>query len=126
MGILITGGTGFTGAETARLLLQEGAEGLVLFDINTSTQRLDDLADLVEVRGGDLGNFSHVLEAVQRARPRTIYHLGGMLSLPSEDDPPAAFRANAMGTFHVLEAARLLGVEQVVFASTIGYLRTGY
>jgi threonine 3-dehydrogenase len=48
-----------------------------------------------------------------------IYHLGGMLSVPSDADPAASFRANAMGTFHVLEAARLLGVAQVLFGSTI-------
>ena len=47
-----------------------------------------------------------------------IYHLGAMLSLPSERDPPAAFAANAMGTFHVFEAARLLDVKKVVFASS--------
>jgi len=119
MGTLITGGTGFIGAEIARLLLESGEEGVVVFDINPSTQRLDDIADDVEAIRGDLGNFSHVLNAVQRAEPRTIYHLGGMLSIPSDADPSAAFRANALGTFHVLEAARLLGVEQVLFSSTI-------
>jgi nucleoside-diphosphate-sugar epimerase len=29
-------------------------------------------------------------------------------------------RANALGTFHILEAARLFGVSQVLFASSIG------
>lgn len=45
---------------------------------------------------------------------------GGMLSTPSDDDPAAAFRANAMGTFHVLESAKLFEVPQVLFSSTIG------
>jgi threonine 3-dehydrogenase len=42
-----------------------------------------------------------------------------MLSVPSDADHAASFRSNAMGTFHVLEAARLFGVEQVIFSSTL-------
>jgi len=56
---------------------------------------------------------------VKESKPRVIYHLGGMLSVPSDADPQAAFRANAMGTFHVLEAARLFDVEKVLFSSTL-------
>jgi threonine 3-dehydrogenase len=120
MSVLVTGGTGFIGAEVVRLLLGKGETTLVAFDINPSTKMLDDVADRVEVVRGDLGNFSHVLNVVQRIQPKAIYHLGGMLSVPSEADPAASFRANAMGTFHVLEAARLFHVPQVFFSSTIG------
>ena len=120
MTALITGGTGFVGAEVARLLLRKGRENLAVFDINPSTARLDDAADDVEVMRGDLGNFSHVLDAVKKTKPGVIYHLGGMLSIPSDADPAAALRANALGTFHVLEAARLFDVPEVVFSSTTG------
>lgn len=119
MATLITGGTGFIGAEVGRLLLEKGETDLVLFDINPSTKRLDDIADQVKVVRGDLGNFSHVLNAVKHAQPSVIYHLGGMLSVPSDADPAAAMRANALGTFYVLEAARLFEVSQVLFSSSI-------
>ncbi len=119
MASLITGGTGFIGAEVTRLLLERGEQKPVLFDINPSLKRLDDVADRVELVRGDLGNFSHVLNAVKQANPQVIYHLGGMLSAPSDADPPAAMRANALGTFHVLEAARLFDVPQVLFSSSI-------
>jgi threonine 3-dehydrogenase len=42
-----------------------------------------------------------------------------MLSVPSEAEPSASFSANAMGTFHILEAARLFNVPQVMFSSTV-------
>lgn len=118
MNVLVTGGTGFIGAEVVRLLLSRG-EKVVAFDINPSTKLLGDVADSVEVVRGDLGNFSHVLSAVKGCKPSVIYHLGGMLSVPSDADPQASFRANAMGTFHVMEAARLFEVEKVLFSSTI-------
>ncbi len=57
-------------------------------------------------------------DTVRQTKPGAIYHLGGMLSVPSEADPQAAFRANVLGTLHVLEAARLFDVEQVIFASS--------
>jgi threonine 3-dehydrogenase len=123
MAVLITGGTGVIGAEVARLLLDQGEERVVLFDRSPSTKRLGDAAERVEVIRGDLGLFSHVLDAVQTTQPTAIYHLGAMLSLLCEADPPAAIQSNAMGTFHVLEAARLFAVPQVLFASSIGTYR---
>lgn len=119
MKALITGGTGFIGAQVAADLLDQGADKPVLFDINLNTERLGPIADQVEMVRGDVGNFSHVLDAVKRAGPDVIYHLGGMLSLPSDADPPAAFQTNAAGSFYVFEAARLFGVPQVILASTV-------
>jgi nucleoside-diphosphate-sugar epimerase len=119
MGTLITGGTGFIGAQVVRLLLEKGEKDLIVFDINPSTKLLDDVADQIQVVRGDLGNFSHVLSVVKTFRPKVIYHLGSMLSVPSDADNAASFRANAMGTFHMLEAARLFEVPQVLFSSTL-------
>ncbi len=119
MSILVTGGTGFIGAHVVRILVEKGEKGIIVFDINPSTKLLDDVADKVEVVRGDLGNFSHVLNVVKTFTPRVIYHLGGMLSVPSDADNAASFRANAMGAFHVLEAAKLFEVPQVLFSSTL-------
>ena len=117
---LVTGGSGFLGAEVVRLLLERGEKRPVVFHVSSSMKRLDDVADQVEDVQGDLGNFSHVLNAVKNAKPSVIYHLGGMLSVPSDADPAAAIHANALGTFHVLEAARLFDVPKVLFSSSIG------
>lgn len=119
MSALITGGTGFVGAQIVRLLLGQGQQNLTLFDINSNTQNLDDIIDQVTFIQGDLGNANQVMDAVKKTRPDVIYHLGGMLSVPSEAEPAASFSANAMGTFHILEAARLFNVPQVMFSSTV-------
>jgi len=120
MAILVTGGTGFIGAEVVRLLLKQGEKSVVVFHISHSTKRLEDIPGQVEVVRGDLGNFSHVLNAVQRTKPSVIFHLGSMTSVPSDEDPAAAMQTNVLGTFHVLEAARLYEVPQVLFSSSIG------
>lgn len=120
MGILITGGAGFVGLEVARQLLAAGETAVTVFSRNPTPDRLGDLAGRVTAVAGDVGNFSHVLEVVKQAKPRVVYHLGAMLSVPSDADPAAAIQTNAMGTFYVLEAARLFEVEQVIFSSSVG------
>jgi threonine 3-dehydrogenase len=120
MTVMVTGATGFIGACLVRMLLESDEEGIVAFHRNPAKKNLDDLIDRISLVHGDLGIFSHVLEAVGKYRPRIIYHLGAMLTAPSDADPPSAFQANVAGTFHVLEAARLFEVEQVLFASSIG------
>lgn len=120
MTVLITGGTGLIGLEVARLLLEQGDARPVLLDLQPSSRRLGDIASRVELIRGDVGQYDHVLDAVKRVRPVVIYHLGAMLSVPCESDPAGAVRANALGTFHVLEAARLFDVPQVIFTSSIG------
>ena len=120
MATLITGGAGFVGLEVARQLLDGGETDVTVFSRNPSPARLGDLTDRVNAVAGDVGNFSHVLDVAKTTRPEVIYHLGAMLSVPSDADPASAIQTNAMGTFYVLEAARLFDVRQVIFSSSIG------
>ena len=120
MGVLVTGGTGFIGAALVRQLVERDEKDIVAFHRNPAKKTLDDVSDRVVLVQGDLGIFSHVLETVNKYRPSIIFHLGAMLTIPSDVDPPAAFQANVAGTFHILEAARLFDVKQVLFASSIG------
>ncbi|MDP6709244.1 MAG: NAD-dependent epimerase/dehydratase family protein [Alphaproteobacteria bacterium] len=120
MATLITGGAGFVGIEVARMLLDQGEKDVAVFSRNPSPERLGDLAGRVTALAGDLGTYSHVLDAVKTTGPERIYHLGAMLSVPSDADPASAIQSNAMGTFHVLEAARLFEVRQVIFSSSVG------
>ena len=101
-------------------MLADGETDITVFSRNPSARRLGDLADKVKAVAGDVGNFSHVLDVVKASKPRVIYHLGAMLSAPSDADPASAIQTNAMGTFYVLEAARLFDVEQVIFSSSVG------
>lgn len=119
MNILVTGGTGFIGAQVARILVQRG-ERPVIFDISDRKTLLKGLEDKVTIVKGDLANYSHVFNVIKDHHIEVIYHLGSMLSMPSDADPWSAFRVNAEGSFHVLEASRILGVKKVIFSSTLG------
>jgi nucleoside-diphosphate-sugar epimerase len=119
MSILITGGFGLIGSALTRTLAENGQEVWAL-DKWTGSQRFSGIEDRVKIIEADLGNFAKILEAVRVSDPKVIFHLGGMLSLPSDADPQSAFSSNVSGTYHVLESARLFSVPKVIFTSTIG------
>ncbi len=114
---LITGGTGFVGSELAKMLIDRG-EKVVLFDVLPNYEAVKPIEDKVSVVRGDLSNWSEVFNAVKDHKVRSIFHLGAMLSIPSDANPWAAYRVNSNGMMHVLEAARLFDVEKVIFTST--------
>ena len=116
---LITGGTGYVAAELAHLLVERG-EQVVLFDIAINSYRIEDIENRVKIVRGDLGDFSQVLNTVKDNSITEIYHMGSMLAFASDANPWASFRSNVIGTYNVLESARLFGVRKVMFTSTFG------
>jgi threonine 3-dehydrogenase len=116
---LITGGTGYVGSELARLLVERG-EKVVLFDITVNSSRIADIANKCTVIQGDLSNYSHVMNAVKDNGIMQIYHLGSMLTNASDLNPWGSFQTNVIGTYNVLEAARIFNVEKMMFTSTFG------
>lgn len=117
MAILITGGMGLVGAELARRLVGKGKK-VVLFDIAPIHPRVFDLLEDLEIIKSNLSNFSEVLNVIRDYEIEGIFHLGGLLSVACEENPWACFQVNVCGTNHILEGARLFGVQKVVFAST--------
>ncbi len=118
MTTLITGGTGFVGAELARLLIDRG-ERPIIMDVSQLRYPLAEHKDRFDYVKGSVANLPEVLNALDGRKVDRILHLAGMLSLPSEENPWAAFNVNAVGTYNVLEAARLFKVGKLIFSSSI-------
>lgn len=119
MSILITGGCGFIGVNLARAFLEKGEE-VVIFDIAPEYQIPKDLKDKVQYIRGDVTNWVEVINAVKDYKVKDIFHLAATLSAPSEANPWQAYSINVSGTFHVMEASRLFGVDKVIFSSSMG------
>jgi nucleoside-diphosphate-sugar epimerase len=125
-GTLITGGTGFVGRTIARQLLERGEE-VCLVDLKPLSLEgrftLGALAERAAIEIGSIDNWPSVFEAVLRHRPRRIVHAATIID-PTflARNPITNLQVNVNGTIHVLEAARLLGVERVVYFSSIGVL----
>jgi UDP-glucose 4-epimerase len=115
---LITGGTGLVGTYLARHLLAEGEDVVLFARRPVLPPGAADLAGRVELAAGDVAELVHVLEAVRRYRVDCIYHSAAVLSAACEASAASGFRTNVGGTLNVLEAARLLGVSDVVFVGS--------
>jgi len=115
---LITGGHGFLGYYLAKLLLEEGEE-VVLFDVVSESRFTEGIKDRVKAVRGDLRNWVQVLDVVKDNDISCIFHAGALLPPVTEQSPAAAYAVNVTGTFNVLEAARLFGVDSVIYLSTL-------
>lgn len=123
--VLITGGSGFIGSLLAKEILASGNE-VVIFDARAPEKPITSEDKVAIYQKGDISNLPEVLNAVQIYKVDKVFHLAAMLGVPSEMNPWAAINVNALGTYHVLEAARLLGVKQVLITSSLAvYLNGG-
>jgi nucleoside-diphosphate-sugar epimerase len=114
--VLITGGSGFIGIELAQSLMAKG-DRIVIFDLKPPRRLMADKS-LTFVQG-DMTNFPQVLNAVREHRPHGIVHLAALLSEPSEQNPWASISVNGLGTYHILEAARLFDVRKLLISSSM-------
>lgn len=120
MTTLITGGTGFIGAEIARMLIDQGEETIHVAQRSQSLGRLDDLADHIELHHLDLTDEVEIASVIGTVEPTRLFHFGAILTGPGEKDPQTLLEANAVGFIRAIEAARTAGTEQMIFASSIG------
>ena len=117
MDALVTGGTGFIGANIARELVAAGATVRVLARPRGDRRALEGVR--VEFVEGDLLDPVSVRRAV--AGVQTVYHVAADYRLWAPD-PAVIYRSNVDGTRAVLEAAGDAGVARVVHTSSVGAL----
>ena len=117
---LVTGGAGFIGSHLVDKLVEMGFEVRVLD--NLSSGRLEYIKNhversLVEFVLGDLKNADTARAAVKGVD--VVFHLAANPEVRiSVTDPAVHFNENVVATFNLLEAARLEGVKNFVFASS--------
>src|SRR5689334_19603191 len=116
MKILITGGAGFIGSHLVRALLGRGDNVRVLDNFFSGRRsNLDGLE--VELIEGDITNAEDVVRAITGMTH--VLHLAAVPSVPrSIADPLNSDAVNVVGTLNVLVAARDLGIQRVVLASS--------
>ncbi|MBZ9795003.1 GDP-mannose 4,6-dehydratase [Mesorhizobium sp. ES1-4] len=121
---LITGVTGQDGAYLARLLLQKGyvVHGVKRRSSSFNTARIDDIyVDPHEgdarffLHHGDLTDATNLIRLVQETQPSEIYNLGAQSHVQvSFETPEYTANADALGTLRLLEAIRILRLEEKV------------
>lgn len=121
MKILITGAGGQVGLDLIPKLRARGHE-VIASDVRERPKGAPadcewDLLNVTDSEG------VHAL--VERRAPDAIFHLAAILSATGEKIPHKCYNVNHNGTVNVLEACRELGVDRLVFASTIAAFGPG-
>lgn len=122
---LITGITGQDGSYLAEFLLNKGYEvhGILRRSSSFNTGRIEHLYmdDLVEdmhksrnfqLHYGDLTDSTNIIALIQKIQPDEIYNLAAQSHVKvSFETPEYTAQVDALGTLRILEAVRLLGLE---------------
>ena len=119
---LITGVTGQDGAYLAEFLLNKGyiVHGIKRRASSFNTARIDHLYRDPHLEGvrfflhhGDLTDSSNLIRIIQQTQPDEIYNLAAQSHVAvSFESPEYTADVDGMGTLRMLEAIRILGLEQ--------------
>jgi GDPmannose 4,6-dehydratase len=121
---LITGVTGQDGAYLSEFLLKKGYKicGVKRRSSLLNTQRIDHLYQDPHVENirflmeyGDLTDSTNLIRIIQDFQPTEIYNLGAQSHVKvSFETPEYTANSDALGTLRLLEAIRILGLDEKV------------
>jgi GDPmannose 4,6-dehydratase len=116
---LITGITGQDGSYLAELLLEKGYDvhGVVRRSSSINTERIDHLYNnpKLKLHYGDITDSLSIMGIIKRYMPTEIYNLAAQSHVKvSFETPEYTAQVDALGTLKLLEAVRLLGIEDKV------------
>src|SRR6266478_6428133 len=125
MRILVTGGAGFIGSHLVEKLLAAGHDVAVLDDFNDfydpqiKRDNISAVDKKVAVHDVDLRDGDRVSNLFRHEKFDAIAHLAARAGVrPSIQQPQLYYDTNVSGTLHLLEAARMTGIERFIFASS--------
>lgn len=112
--VIVTGASGFVGANLTRRLIAEGHEVYLLLRPNCRTWRLNDILGHVGTRFVQFQEIDSLYITVNEIRPNWIFHLAGHGANSWEKDWREMVETNMLGTINLLECASQIGVEAFV------------
>lgn len=115
--VVITGGSGFIGANLARRVLAMGEELHLLVRPGGDIWRIRDIA-AAHLHWVDISDAKAVSNTLDTIRPEWIFHLAAYGAYPFQQDVREMCATNVMGTINVLDAAVKVGFEAFVHAGS--------
>jgi UDP-glucose-4-epimerase GalE len=114
--ILVTGGAGYIGSHTAKVLSRAGHHVVVFDNLTAGHRGAVRYGELVE---GDITDVAAVRAAIRRRGCSAVMHFAAHLDVgESVRDPARYYRNNVVGALSVLEAMIAESVQYFVFSST--------
>lgn len=114
--VLVTGGAGFIGSHTCKLLAASGYLPVVFDNLSRGNRKAVSWGPFVL---GDIRDRNALQQAMERYRPRAVIHFAALAYVgESVGEPADYYSSNVAGTISVLDAALANGVDKVVFSSS--------
>ncbi len=102
--ILVTGATGFVGANLVRHFLKKGANISILKRQQSNLWRIKDIINQIFVYNADLLDYARVNKAVKRIRPDVILHAATYGGYVTQDNLSRILKTNFDGTVNLLNS----------------------
>lgn len=116
--VLITGATGFVGANLLRRLIADGHEVHALVRPGASRWRLEEVQQSFVLRTGDLDDQAALARLVQSVQPNWIFHLAAASADSRIYDRETTYVTNLDGTLNLLAACAGVKIEAFVHAGS--------
>lgn len=107
--VLVTGASGFVGANLARRLLRDGHDVHLLLRPSHAPWRLAEIRDDVRIHLAELTDRAGVAAVVRDVRPSWIFHLATYGAYASQTDVARIADTNVIGTINLVEACLATG-----------------
>lgn len=112
--VLITGASGFVGANVARRVLRDGHEVHLLLRPSHQSWRIDEIARDVRLHSAGLQDRDQVGRIVRSIKPEWVFHLAAYGAYSTQKDFERMVQTNVLGCASLLDASLALGVEAFV------------
>jgi len=102
---LITGASGFIGANLVRKLVRDENEITVFLRKNSNLWRIQDIIPKINVRIIDMNDFNQVKTSLKEINPEYIFHLAAYGGHTFQSDVDFIFRTNIMNSLYLMFSA---------------------
>lgn len=109
--ILITGVTGFVGANLLRKLIDSKNDIHIIIRSTSNLWRINDIIDKVNTHVCDLTNRESVEELLLKIKPQIIFHLAVYGGYQFQKESLKIINTNLIGTINLLDACCKIGFE---------------
>jgi nucleoside-diphosphate-sugar epimerase len=114
--VLITGGTGFIGANLTHKLLKLNCEMNLLVRNSTNYWRLNKILDKINIHQADICDKSNLTKIITKINPQIIIHLATYNQYRNQKEFEQMVETNIMGTLNLLSASK--NVNYNIFINT--------
>lgn len=109
--ILVTGATGFVGANLVRHFLKKGANISILKRQQSNLWRIKDIINQISIYDANLIDYARVDKAVKRIKPDVILHAATYGGYVTQDNMALIIKTNFDGTVNLLDSCLKRGFE---------------